>query len=77
MNQVNPVTGEKPFDPLTDKAPGDVAVIVVSTALTGWKAYRFLTSRGRQKWKFGKQLVVALGIDALIIGYFTSKYAGA
>lgn len=70
-------TGTKPFDPQTDTPPGDIGLWTLGLAVTGWKAYRFLTSHGRERRKYGKQLVAAVGLDALILGYLTTKYAGA
>lgn len=77
MTNVVPNTNDPNFDPLTSKPAGDLLIAAMSFGVTAWQGYRFLTSKGKERMKFGRRLMASLGLDALVTSYFVSKYAGA
>lgn len=77
MTNVVPNTNDPRFDPLTSKPPGDLLIAAVSFSVTAWQGYRFLTSTGKERMKFGRRLMASLGLDTLVMSYFLAKYAGA
>ena len=77
IGDINPVTGEKEFDPRTDTPPLDTAMWTASIGFTAIKAYQWFFARGRARARHGKFLLGALAVDAAVLAYFTKKYAGA